>query len=303
VVALTSGGAERARNLARVAQAADKPVVACVLGGSVIEGGRAVLDEQAVGCFRSPVSLARALAAGRAVAEARADWLRNGAVPRRPAARVAPPRGYAALATLARRAGVPLVAEALVATPAEAARAARRLGFPVAVKIVSPDVVHKTEVRALALGLDTADAVRRAAVRMLRAVRGARVEGLLVQKMVRGVEVLVGVTRDPSFGPLLVVGAGGVEAELLGDTACRPLPVSRRDIARMVDEVRTLRRLRGFRGEPAADVPALIRAIAGVARLAEMLGNDLTSLDVNPIIVCSRGRGAFAVDLLAIGGN
>jgi len=110
--------------------------------------------------------------------------------------------------------------------------------------------------------------------------------------------VLVGVTRDPSFGPLLVVGAGGVEAELLGDTACRPLPVSRRDIARMVDEVRTLRRLRGFRGEPAADVPALIRAIAGVARLAEMLGNDLTSLDVNPIIVCPRGRGAFAVDLL-----
>ena len=303
VVALTSGGAERARNLARVAQAADKPVIACVLGGSVIEGGRVVLDEQAVGCFRSPVSLARALAASRAVAEARAEQRRNDGSPRRATARVAAPRGYAELAALARRAGVPLVAEALVATPAEAARAARRLGFPVAVKVVSPDVAHKTEVRALALGLNTADAVRRAAARILRAVRGAHVEGLLVQKMVRGVEVLVGVTRDPSFGPLLVVGAGGVEAELLGDTAGRPLPVSRRDITRMVGEVRTLRRLRGFRGEPPADLPALIRAIAGVARLAEMLGNDLTSLDVNPLMVCERGRGAFAVDLLVVVGK
>jgi acyl-CoA synthetase (NDP forming) len=298
VVALTSGGAERARNLARVALAADKPVVACVLGGSVIEGGRVVLDEQAVGCFRSPVSLARALAAGRAVAEARAHWRRDAAAPRRRAVRVTPPRGYADLAALARRAGVPLVDQALVATPLEAARAARRLGFPVAVKVVSPDVAHKTEVQALALGLDTAGAVRQAATRMLRSVRGARIEGLLVQRMVRGVEVLVGVTRDPTFGPLLVVGAGGVEAELLGDTACRPLPVSRREIARMLDEVRTLRRLRGFRGEPAADLPALVRAIAGVARLAEMLGNDLTSLDVNPIMVGPRGRGAYAVDFL-----
>jgi succinyl-CoA synthetase beta subunit len=194
--------------------------------------------------------------------------------------------------------GVPLVGEALVATPVEAARAARRLGFPVAVKVVSADLAHKTEARALALGLATPVAVRRAAARILRTVRGARVEGLLVQRMVRGVEVLVGVTRDHCFGPLLVVGAGGVEAELLRDTSCRPLPVTRREIGQMLNEVRTFRRLRGFRGAPSADVPALIGAIAAVARLAGMLGNDLTSLDVNPIIVGPRGRGAFAVDLL-----
>ena len=302
VVALTSGGADRARNMARVASAADKPVVACVLGGSVIEGGRAVLDEQGVGCFRNPVSAARAFSAGCTVADARAEWMRRmGAsrrsrgVPRKTRDEV--PRGYAELAALARRVGVPLVGEALVATPVEAARAARRLGFPVAVKVVSADLAHKTEARALALGLATPVAVRRAAARILRTVRGARVEGLLVQRMVRGVEVLVGVTRDHCFGPLLVVGAGGVEAELLRDTSCRPLPVTRREIGQMLNEVRTFRRLRGFRGAPPADVPALIGAIAAVARLAGMLGNDLASLDVNPIIVGPRGRGAFAVDL------
>jgi acyl-CoA synthetase (NDP forming) len=299
VVAATSGGAERARNIARVARVADKPVIACWLGGSVIEAGRAVLDEQEIGCFRSPASAARALAATRVVADARAEWTRRPRpAGRRRAPRVDPPRTYREVAALARRAGVPLVAEALVATPVEAAQAARRLGFPVAVKVVSPDLAHKTEAGALALGLGTAEAVQRAAARLVRAVRGRRVEGLLVQRMVRGVEVLVGVTRDASFGPLLVVGAGGIETELLGDTSCRPLPVARSEITALLGEVRVSGRLRGFRGAPPADVRALVDGIVGVARLAEMLGDRLTSLDVNPIIVGRRGEGAFAVDLL-----
>jgi acyl-CoA synthetase (NDP forming) len=298
VVAATSGGADRALNIARVAKAADKPVIACWLGGSVIEAGRVVLDEHAVGCFRNPASAARALAAGRAVADARSEWTRRPRLARRPARRVEALTTYAQVAALARSAGVPLVAEALVETPAEAARAARRLGFPVAVKIVSPDLAHKTDAGALALGLDTREAVQRAASRLLRTAKGRRVEGLLVQRMVRGVEVLVGVTRDPSFGQLLVVGAGGIEAELIGDTSCRPLPVTRREVSAMVNEVRHLARLRGFRGAPAADVVALVGAIVAVARMAEMLGDRLTSLDVNPIIVGPRGRGAFAVDLL-----
>jgi acyl-CoA synthetase (NDP forming) len=297
VVAATSGGAERARNIARAAKDTDKPVIACWLGGSVIEAGRVVLDEQAVGCFRNAASAARALAAGRAAAEARDAWMRRPR-PGRRARPVDPPASYAELTTLARKAGVPLVSETLVSTPAEAARAARRLGFPVALKVVSPELAHKTESGALALGLDTAATVQRAAGRLLRAARGRRVEGLLVQRMARGVEVIVGVTRDPAFGPLLVVGAGGIEAELLGDTSCRPLPVTRREIAAMLAEVRTLRRLTGYRGAPAADVPALVGAIVAVTRLAEMLGDSLISLDVNPIIVGPRGRGAFAVDLL-----
>lgn len=166
--------------------------------------------------------------------------------------------------------------------------------------MVAPDLPHKTEAGALALGLGSAAEVKAAGARLLRRARGAKVEGLLVQRMVEGSEVLVGVTRDPTFGLLLVIGAGGVQAELHRDTACRPLPVSRSEIVGMLGEVRTLGALRGFRGAPPADVPALVAAIAGVARLAERLGDRLVSLDVNPIVVRRRGRGAFAVDLLAV---
>ncbi len=305
VVTIVTGarGVERAQNVSRVARAADKPVVTCWLGGSLTEEGLRLLDAQEVACFRNPRTLALALASARDFESARSAWRKRRPIGgRRPGQAVVDRRGtlpYTTLASLARRAGVPLAPEALVVTPEEAARTARRLGFPVAVKVVAPDLPHKTEAGALALGLCSAAEVRAAAARMLRRARGASVEGLVVQRMVDGSEVLVGVTRDPTFGLLLVIGAGGVQAELLADTACRPLPVSRDEIVRMLAEVRALGALRGYRGRPPADLPALVAAIAGVARLADALGERLVSLDVNPIVVGPRGRGAFAVDLLA----
>jgi acyl-CoA synthetase (NDP forming) len=302
VVTMVTGarGVERAENVARVARAAAKPVVACWLGGSLTEDGLRRLDELEVPCFRSPRTLAQALAAARAFDRARAAW--RGRRPLRARGRpraVAGPLAYLELARLARRCGVPLVPEALVTTARDAGRAARRLGLPVALKAVAPDLPHKTEAGAVVLGLASAAAVRAAAARLLRRHRGARLEGLLVQRMAAGAEVLVGVTRDPTFGPLLVVGAGGVQAELLRDVACRPLPVSRAEIGAMLRVVRTLAVLDGWRGAPPADVPALVAAIAGVARLAGALGDRLAALDVNPIVVGPRGRGAVAVDLLA----
>ncbi len=306
VVTMVTGarGVERARNVSRVARAASKPVVTCWLGGSLTEEGVALLDAQEVGCFRNPRTLAIALAAMRAFATARAAWQGRRPIRARSRARLEGsepgPLPYRTLSVFARRAGVALAPEALVTTPEDAARAARRVGFPVALKAVAPDLPHKTEARALALGLRTPGEVRAAGARILRRVRGARIEGLLVQRMLEGREVLVGVTRDPTFGLLLVIGAGGVEAELIEDTGCRPLPVTRSEIVTMLGEVRTLRVLHGYRGAPPADVPALVRTITGVARLAESLGDRLVSLDVNPIVVGRRGRGAFAVDLLAV---
>jgi acyl-CoA synthetase (NDP forming) len=304
VTAATSGGIERAERVARVARAAPKPLVVCWLGGSVTDAGVPILDQAGVSCFRNPRTAALALAAARDVAATRAAWARRPrpASPRRALARQAGTLGarptHREVAALARAAGLPLAPETLVRTPDEAVRAARRLGFPVALKLVAPDLAHKTEAGALALDLTDSAAVRRAAVRLSRAARRRRAEGLLVQRMVRGVEVLVGVTRDPTFGPVLVVGAGGVAVELLGDTACRPLPVDRREVLEMLGEVRTLGILRGFRGTPAADVPALTAAIVAVGRLALAVGSRLRALDVNPVIVGPRGRGAFAVDLL-----
>lgn len=293
-------GVERAENVARVARAADKPLLACWLGGSLTEEGVTVLDRAGVPCFRNPRALAVALAAAREFAATRAGW-RNRRVPARLPRLAVPPGGrlgYAALADLARRVGVPLVREALVSGPEEAARAARRLGFPVAAKLVSPDLPHKTEAGALALGLTTEAAVRSAVARLLRRARGMTVEGVLIQPMVSGIEVLVGVTRDPTFGPLLVVAAGGVGTELAADAACRPLPVTLREIRAMLGEVRALRALAGFRGAPPADVPKLVEAVAAVGRLGLVLGERLVSLDVNPLVVRPRGRGALAIDLL-----
>jgi len=304
VVAVVTGarGVERAENVSRVASESSKPLLTCWLGGSLTEDGRKLLDAREVPCFRNPRTLALALAGARGFEAARAAWRSRRPIETRgPAAVALPPRGglaYAVLADLACRAGVPQVPEALVGTPEEAARAARRLGFPVALKVLASDLPHKTEAGALALGLATAGEVRSAAARLLKRTRGARVEGLLVQRMVSGVEVLVGVTRDPTFGPLLVIGAGGVQAELLADTACRPLPVSRQEIVTLLGEVRALGVLRGYRGRPPADVPALVQAIAGLTRLAQRLGARLVSLDANPIVVRERGHGAFAVDLL-----
>jgi acyl-CoA synthetase (NDP forming) len=292
-----AAGVERAQTVVRVARTTDTPVVACWLGGSQTEDGLRVLDAEGLPAFRNPRTAAAALASARDVAAARAAW--RG---RRPL--TAPPvagadESYAALSALARRAGVPLAAEALVATPAAAARAARELGFPVAVKVVARDLPHKSDVGALALNVPNAPAVIRIATRLLRRARGATVEGLLVQRMApAGVEVLVGVTRDPTFGLMLVVGAGGVQTELLADTTSRPLPVTRAEIVAMLGEVRSLRSLEGFRGAPVADMPALVQAVAGVARLAQALGGRLRSLEANPVIVQPRGKGAVAVDLL-----
>ncbi|HUF91128.1 MAG TPA: acetate--CoA ligase family protein [Candidatus Limnocylindria bacterium] len=292
-----AAGVERAHTVVRVARATDTPVVACWLGGSQTEDGVRVLDAEGVPAFRNPRTAAAAIASARDLAATRAAWRARRPLTAPPAA--GGDSSYAAVSALARRSGVPLAAEALASTPAAAARAARRLGLPVAVKVVAADLPHKSDAGALALNVASAPAVSRIAARLLRAARGAAVEGVLVQRMARpGVEVLVGVTRDATFGMMLVVGAGGVQTELWADTTSRPLPVTRAEIVAMLSEVRSLRALHGFRGAPAADTPALVRAVAGVARLALALGERLRSLEANPVIVHAAGKGAVAVDLL-----
>lgn len=306
VVAMVTGaqGIERAQNLAAVAQGASRPLVVCWLGGSLTEGGVPVLDAAGVPCFRSPRVAALALAAPIQAQSARARWRGRPRRARKPG--VLPPPAsasgvlsYETAADLARSAGVPFPPEQVVHTPSAAVRAAQRIGFPVAVKVLARELVHKTDMGAVVLDLDSARAVHRATVRLLRRRWRARVEGLLVQRMVRGIEVLVGVTRDPTFGPLLVLGLGGVHAELFAETAARPLPVSRREIRVMLNEVRGLRPLlAGVRGGPPADVDALVRAVAAVGRLAAALGERLEAVDVNPLVVGPRGEGVWAVDLV-----
>ena len=201
--------------------------------------------------------------------------------------------------------GVPVVAERRAETPGAAVAAARALGYPVAVKLAGRGLAHKTELGGVALRLETPVAVRRAATRLLEAGRRSRVADahLLVQPMIDGVELLVGARRDPAFGPLVVLGTGGVDVETLGDVAVRLLPVTATDVRAMLGEVRGAAALGGSRGRPPADIDALVAAVLAVARCLADAPPDVTEIEVNPLMVGRAGTGAVAVDALILRGT
>jgi acyl-CoA synthetase (NDP forming) len=172
----------------------------------------------------------------------------------------------------------------------QAAEAAARMGSPVALKAFGPDLLHKTEVGAVALGLTAGDvgaAAREIAERVLAA--GFTLEGFVVQEMVeRGVEMLVGVANDRSFGPVVAVGAGGTTVELLRDVAVRVTPITDLDAEEMVRSLATFPLLDGFRGAPKADVASLEETVLRVSALADN-HPAIAEMDCNPVIVGRRG--------------
>ncbi len=209
-------------------------------------------------------------------------------------------QGAAFEAALARH-GITLPRSELSNSPEEAAVAAARIGFPVALKIVSRGISHKTEVGGVRLNLASGDDVMRAcsslAASVARAAPGARVEAFLVQEMVDGVEMLVGARADPLYGPMIVLGAGGILVELVKDVAFRLLPVTPDDAQAMLAELKVARLLAGFRGKPAADVDALVKAICGLSDFYLDHRHLLSDLEINPLIVLSKGNGVRAVDV------
>jgi acyl-CoA synthetase (NDP forming) len=187
------------------------------------------------------------------------------------------------------RHGVAAAPYALVATEEDAIEAADRMGLPVVVKVVSRDIVHKSDVGGVVLNLGSPEAVRRAYQRVkaaVKAVPGARFEGALVSSMrPSGVEMIVGVVRDEQWGLTLAVGFGGVLVHVMDDTALRPLPVSDNDVRQMLAELRGKALLDGVRGSKPVNQDALAAMILNVARLAERLGHSLESLEINPFRV------------------
>jgi len=187
------------------------------------------------------------------------------------------------------------------ATPDEAARAAGEPGFPVVMKILSPDIVHKTEVGGVRLNLDSADAVRQAAGEMLAAVAArvpdARIDGVLLAPMISGgVETILGVHVDPVFGPAVMFGLGGIFVEVLQDVTFRMAPFDKEEALRMIDEIRGRPMLDGVRGAPAADIPALAEALSALSQFAAAHRDRLLSVDLNPFVVLPMGQGAMALD-------
>jgi acyl-CoA synthetase (NDP forming) len=195
-------------------------------------------------------------------------------------------------------AGVPVIPAVLARTADEAVAAAEGIGGAVAIKLVSPQVLHKTDIGGVRLGVTGAEAVREAFDAVTAAaghVRGASVEGALVTPMrTGGVELLAGVVRDPQWGLMLAVALGGVFTEVLHDAALAPLPVSLDRVRTMVASLRGAAMLDGVRGGPPADLAAVCNAVLRLAELAAALGDDLESLEVNPL--CIDGAVVEALD-------
>jgi acetyltransferase len=312
LVILTAQAATEPLGVARAVLATtrdwDIPVAAAFVGGARVVPGARALEEAAVPCYPFPERAVAAVAGMVRVAERRRAR-RELVVPGpRPAAVDAIVRGLGpgalgmpCLRALLDAHGIPTAATAVARTPGEAGALAARMGGPVAVKLVSPDVAHKTDVGGVRLGLRSPDEVETAARLMLERIGRerpeARIEGVLVQEMVEdGHELLLGTVRDPQFGPLVLVGFGGIYVEILGDTAARLAPFDAAEARDMLEELRMAPILRGARGRAAADMTALAETVSRFSLLAATTP-ELAELEVNPLM--AGARRVVAVDARA----
>jgi acyl-CoA synthetase (NDP forming) len=286
----------------------DKPVLAVLMGREGLPQGRAELHESGVPAYIFPESAAKALAAMHRYRQ----WLERpeGTFNQYDVERDAVQRilreacaageehltGPAALAVF-RAYGIPVLESRIVATADDAARAAEALGMPVVMKIESPDVVHKTDVGGVVVDLRTEEEVRVEFDAMVNRVRKARPEaeihGVLLQPFVRGGrETIIGGTTDPTFGPLLMFGLGGVYVEALKDVVFRVHPLTDLDAQQMVRGIRGYRVLQGMRGEPPSDEAAIADVIQ---RVSQLMGENpgIVELDINPFLVHERGGVAL----------
>jgi acyl-CoA synthetase (NDP forming) len=202
-------------------------------------------------------------------------------------------------------AGIPVALAVFAPDSTAAVQAAEKAGFPVIMKVVSPDVAHKSDVGGVRLGLESKKDVRLAFDEMMAAVKAAqpaaRIEGVAVQRMApAGTEVIIGVSKDPQFGPVMMFGLGGVFVEVLKDVAFRIVPLEPKDAREMVREIKGFAILEGVRGQPGADLAALEGLILRVSKFIEA-HPEVEELDLNPVLAYP--DGALAVDArIVVGG-
>ncbi|NGN41506.1 acetate--CoA ligase family protein [Mesorhizobium sp. CGMCC 1.15528] len=211
---------------------------------------------------------------------------------------------YGAKSVLA-KAGIAFPREALVRPDEDAGAAAATIGFPVVLKISSPDIAHKTEIGGVIVGVKDEDEARHAARTILDRVREKRpdalIEGLIVSPMITGgVETIAGVVRDPVFGPMVMFGLGGVFVEVLKDVTFRVAPFDRTEAHRMIREIRGFAMLEGVRGAPPADIDALAEMLSTLSRFAAANADMIESIDLNPVLVLPEGKGVALLDALLV---
>ena len=222
-----------------------------------------------------------------------------------PAPLPTPPISEQAAKRILAEAGLPVVDERMSSTAREAVSAAIELGFPVALKIASPDILHKTEAGGVELGLATADDVAQAFAAVTGRARlarpDARIAGVLVSRMVTGgVETILGVQDDPTFGPVVMFGLGGIFVETLKDVAFRVAPFEADEAHRMIRELKGFPLLDGARGRRRCDLDALAAALSALSRFAAAHAGHLESAELNPVMVLPAGQGLVALDALIV---
>ncbi len=201
--------------------------------------------------------------------------------------------------------GIPITRETLVHSAPEAAAAAQEIGYPVVLKIESPDILHKTEAGGVILDLKDGGSVEEAYTLIMERGRSynpaARLEGVLVQEMLPpGLEIILGLKKDPIFGPTILFGLGGIYVELLKDVALRTAPLREEDAREMLEEIQGKALLDGVRGQPPRDRLALISIMMQLSRMAVELEDHIAELDINPLILYPEGEGAVAADALVV---
>src|SRR5260221_4149381 len=207
--------------------------------------------------------------------------------------------------SLLRDAGIALPDEVLVTEKSALDAAIARAGFPLVMKIQSPDIPHKSEVGGVRVNIATKGEVFLAYEALLQSARrhrpDAEIQGVLVGPMAKkGVEIIIGTMRDATFGPMIMVGFGGITTELFRDVIYRPAPVSAAEAEAMLADLKAAPLLNGFRGAARADIPALSRLIFQVSTLAARFGEQISEIEINPVLVHPEGRGVTIVDALVV---
>lgn len=200
-------------------------------------------------------------------------------------------------------AGIMTPSQAIARSPQEAAEFAADIGFPVAIKIISGTISHKTEAGGVRLGLKDREAVKVEAEDLIESIGQENISGFLVQEMIAGTEILVGLRDDPDFGPLLLVGLGGVFVEILKDVSLRLIPVDEPEVRAMLSELRSSKVLDGFRGQPARDVDALSENITALCGFFLDHREVLSEIEINPLMVLEKGKGVRAIDIRPVWKN
>ncbi len=296
--------------IVEAARRQQKPVLASFMGVMDVSAGVKVLEGHGVPHYKFPEGACRALAAmaryvfwlERPRTEVRCFLVER----QRAEAVVARARQERRCNLVEVEAGeilrayqIPVVESVLARGVGEAEAAAGRLGYPVVIKIASPDILHKADVRGVAVGIEDADQLRKAHQRMMTHIAAtlpqARLLGVTVQPMVRGREVIVGMKRDERFGPMVMFGLGGTYVEVFKDVTFRLAPVREYSAERMVRSIKAYKILNGFRGEPPADLEAIKECLLRVSQLATDL-DAVEELDINPLVVFERGKGCMALD-------